>query len=279
LDGRIAAQIEAHIDPTRLRYVRRTLRRWFAAHGRDLPWRRTRDPYRIMVSEILLQQTQVPRVADVYEQFLAEFPTIERVAAAPLKDVKRITDPLGYKIRGTWIKQIADEVVTYRAGQMPETREELQALPGVGRYTAGAIMTFAHEVPTPIVDTNVARVLSRWFGGALPRRDSSSQRSHRLWALAEAVLPQGNGAASSGWSINQALMDFGAQVCTARNPRCDTCPFRRRCHDVRDDGGRGERAVVRWVKRNARPASGQGHGGRETRSAAADQAHNGAGRE
>jgi A/G-specific adenine glycosylase len=239
--------MQARIEPTRLRYVRRTLRRWFEAHGRDLPWRRTRDPYRIMVSEILLHQTQAPRVAEVYEEFLAEFPTIDHVAAAQLKDVKRITDPLGYKIRGQWIKQIADEVVTYRAGQLPDTTEDLMALPGVGRYTAGAIMTFAHEVPTPILDTNVARVLSRWFGGTLPQRDGAELRSRRLWALAGAVLPQGNGAAKSGWSINQALMDLGAQVCTARNPHCDVCPFRRRCHEVREDHGRGERAVVRWV--------------------------------
>ena len=144
-----------------------------------------------MVSEILLQQTQVPRVADVYEEFLAEFPTIDRVASAPLKDVKRITDPLGYKIRGKWIKQIADEVVTYRAGQMPATTEELRELPGVGRYTAGAIMTFAHETPTPILDTNVARVLSRWFGGTLPRRDGNGLRSRRL-------LGAGGGGSASG---------------------------------------------------------------------------------
>ena len=235
-------RIQARVDAGRLRYYRRGLRRWFTAHGRDLPWRRTRDPYRITVSEIMLQQTQVPRVAEVYEAFLDQFPSVTDVAAAPLRDVTRITDPLGYKVRGRWIKQIADEVVQYHAGQFPDTVEDLMQLPGVGRYTAGAIMTFAHERPAPILDTNVARVLGRWFSGALPPDDAEGRRQRRLWALAEAILPQ-----RDGWTINQGLMDFGAQVCVARSPRCSTCPLRRRCHSVRPDGGRGEAGIVRWL--------------------------------
>ena len=144
-----------------------------------------------MVSEILLQQTQVKRVIEVYENFLIEFPTIETVAIARLDDVKRITDPLGYKIRGSWIKQIADDAVNERSGSLPHTLEGLLMLPGIGRYTAGAIMTFAYQVPTPILDTNISRVLGRWFAGDLPVRDSRALRNQRLWALAESLLPKG----------------------------------------------------------------------------------------
>ena len=233
--------LEAHIDPTRLRYYRRNLLRWFRAHGRDLPWRRTRDPYRILVSEIMLHQTQVPRVAQVYEEFLDRFPTIEHVAHASLQEVKAVTDPLGYKVRGGWIKRIADDAVEYRAGRLPETSAELMDLPGVGRYTAGAIMTFAYDRPQPIVDTNVSRVLSRWFAGTLPKHDSPADRQHRLWALASALLPR-----RDGWAFNQGLMDLGAQLCTARRPACDRCPMRRRCHYARSDEGRAERFAVEW---------------------------------
>ena len=234
--------MEAQVDPTRVRYYRQRLRGWFRAHGRDLPWRRTRDPYRILVSEIMLHQTQVPRVAGVYEQFLERFPTIEHVAAAPLAEVKGVTDPLGYHIRGQWLKRIADDAVAYRGGALPRTLEELMELPGVGRYTAGAVMTFAHGVPAPVLDTNVARVLSRWFAGALPRGEPDSRRTQRLWALASAILPRNH----DGWTINQALMDFGAQVCRARQPACSACPMRRRCHYVQPKRRTGEARVVRW---------------------------------
>ena len=235
--------MEARIHPVRLRYYRGNLRRWFRAHGRDLPWRHTRDPYRILVSEIMLHQTQVPRVTGVYQEFLDRFPTIHHVAEAPLHDVKAITDPLGYKVRGTWIKRIADSTVAYRAGELPATNDELMALPGVGRYTAGAVMTFAYGVPSPILDTNVARVLERWFAGALLDGEPAARRRQRLWALAAAILPRGD-----GWSINQGLMDFGAQICTARNPDCTRCPMRRRCHAVRADSGAREAQIVRWVE-------------------------------
>ena len=235
--------MRARVDPTCLRYYRTRLRDWFRAHGRDLPWRRTRDPYRILLSEIMLQQTQVPRVAEVYEEFLDAFPRIQDVARAPLRDVRRITDPLGYKARGVYIKRIADDAVSYRAGRLPDSLPELMALPGVGRYTAGAVMTFAHGKPTPIVDTNVARVLARWFGDALPEADTDAVRSKRLWALSASLLPR----QGDGWEINQGLMDFGDQLCTARRPRCDVCPVRRRCHYPSRDGRRPEPAIVEWI--------------------------------
>jgi A/G-specific adenine glycosylase len=232
--------MDARINTTRLLYYRRHLRRWFRACGRDLPWRRTRDPYQILISEIMLQQTQVSRVAVVYEQFLSAYPRIQDVAAAPLRDVRRITDPLGYKARGRHIKRIADEVTAYRAGEIPATVADLMELPGVGRYTAGAVMTFAHGKPTPILDTNIARVLSRWFGASLPDGESEGRRSRRLWALSAAFLPR-----TGGWEINQALMDFGAQVCVARRPRCEICPMRRRCHYRL--GGNADPDNVEWT--------------------------------
>jgi A/G-specific adenine glycosylase len=199
-----------------------------------------------MVSEIMLHQTQVQRVEEVYTDFLERFPTVQDVAAASIKDVKAVTDPLGYKRRGGYIKQIADEVVEYGAGEFPRTVEGLMELPGIGRYTAGAIMTFAHESPTPILDTNVARVLSRWFAGTLPATDSEGQRTKRLWALATAIVPTSGRSRESGWTINQALMDLGAQLCPARRPKCDDCPMRRRCHHPRADGGAAEAEIVTW---------------------------------
>ena len=234
--------MQAHVDPVRLRYFRSRLRHWFRAHGRDLPWRRTCDPYRILLSEIMLQQTQVSRVAQVYEQFLAAYPRIEDVAAAPLRDIRRITDPLGHKVRGRQIKRIADEVVRHRAGRVPDTMPGLLELPGVGRYTAGAVMTFAHGRPTPIVDTNVDRVLGRWFAGAFPVDEAAGPRARRLWALSAALLPR----SGDGWEINQALMDFGATVCPARRPRCEECPMRRRCHHVRSHATTTEADIVVW---------------------------------
>jgi A/G-specific adenine glycosylase len=200
-------------------FQRRTLA-WYAAHGRDLPWRRTRDPYAIFVSEILSYQTQISRVVPVFEALLHRYPTVEDLARAPLRDVKALTDPLGYKIRGRWLKATAVIVAEERAGYFPRTVDALRELPGVGRYTAGAVMCFAHHLDAPVLDTNVARLLRRYFGiTATP-----SARPAQLWQLAEAVIPRGK-----GHLINQALIDLGALVCTARTPRCVACPIRRGC--------------------------------------------------
>ena len=141
--------MKARVQPVRLRYYRDGLQRWFHRHGRDLPWRRTRDPYSILVSEIMLHQTQVPRVAGVYSEFLDRFPSLQDVADASLDEVKAITDPLGYKRRGGYIKRIADEIVEYRAGEFPKSVEGLMELPGIGRYTAGAIGSIAFGQARP----------------------------------------------------------------------------------------------------------------------------------
>ncbi len=204
---------------------------WYALHGRDLPWRRTRDPYAILVSEVLSHQTQIARVLPVYERLLSEYPTVTALARAQLADVKAITDPLGYKIRGRWLHSAALRVADRQGGTFPDTLDELRSLPGIGRYTAGALMSFAHHRDAPVLDTNVARLLRRYFGVvATPRA-----RTEELWSLAAAVIPKGK-----GYLINQALIDVGATICRARAPRCDACPLRRSC-DFRRRTGQGSR--------------------------------------
>ncbi len=208
------------IAPGRRRSFQRRVLAWYAAHGRDLPWRRTRDPYAILVCEILSHQTQISRVVPVYEALLQRYPTAEAMAAAPVEAVKAITDPLGYKIRGRWLHGAALQVADRFGGVMPQTLPELQQLPGIGRYTAGAVMSFAHHRDAPVLDTNVARLLRRHFGVAVTAR----ARSAELWMLATAVIPRGK-----GYLMNQGMMDLGALVCRARSPRCDICPLRRTC--------------------------------------------------
>jgi A/G-specific adenine glycosylase len=208
------------IAPGRRRSFQRRILAWYAANGRELPWRTTRDPYAILVSEVLSHQTQISRVLPVYRQLLGRYPTVQAMARAPLRDVKAITDPLGYKIRGQWLHGAALTVADRFGGVFPATLEELRALPGVGRYTAGAVMNFAHRQDAPVLDTNVARLLRRHFGVPAAAR----ARTRELWGLAAAVIPKGK-----GYLINQALMDVGALICRARNPRCPECPLRRSC--------------------------------------------------
>ena len=209
------------IAPGRRRSFQRRVLAWYAAHGRDLPWRKTRDPYAILVAEVLSHQTQISRVVPVYEAILERYPTAEAMALAPLEAVKTITDPLGYKIRGNWLHGAALQVADRFGGVMPQTLPELRQLPGIGRYTAGAVMSFAHHRDAPVLDTNIARLLRRYFGvDATPRA-----RTRELWSAAAAVIPRGK-----GYLINQALMDLGAIVCRAKAPRCDACPLRRSCN-------------------------------------------------
>ena len=208
------------ISRGRRRSFQRRVLAWYAAHGRDLPWRKTRDPYAILLSEVLSHQTQISRVVPVYDILLRRYPTAQAMAAAPVEAVKAITDPLGYKIRGQWLHGAALQVADRFGGAFPETLEGLRRLPGVGRYTAGAVMNFAHHRDAPVLDTNVARLLRRYFGIQVQAR----ARTRELWQLAAAVIPRGK-----GHLINQALMDLGAMVCRPRNPRCAICPVRRGC--------------------------------------------------
>src|SRR5260370_37931045 len=194
----------------RRRSFQRRVLDWYAAHGRDLPWRKPRDPYAILVSEILSHQTQISRVVPVYEAILERYPTAEAMALAPVEAVKAITDPLGYKIRGNRLHGAALQVADRFGGVMPQSLPELRQLPGLGRYTAGAVMSFPHHRDAPVLDTNIARLLRRYFGV----KATSRARTRELWSLAAAVIPKGK-----GYLINQALMDLGAIVCRAKEPR------------------------------------------------------------
>ena len=208
--------------PGRYLRFRRLLMRWYRRHGRDLPWRRTRDPYRVLVSEIMLQQTQVSRVEAFYHRFLERFPSVHHLAAARPRAVRESWEGLGYYRRAANLHLLAREVVRERDGVIPADPGELVRLPGVGRYTAGAVASFAYERPAPAVDTNVARVIRRAFH---PRsREAAGDRT--IWETAAQLVPRRGKAA---WTFNQAIMELGATVCTARVAKCGECPVRREC--------------------------------------------------
>ena len=209
-------------DPRVVRAFQRRLLAWYARHGRDLPWRRTRDPYHVLVSEIMLQQTQVDRVVPKYHQFLERYPTLEDLASARARDVRQLWYPLGYNIRPARLHRIARETVARYGGRLPDTAEGLRGLPGIGRYTAGAVLSFAYGQDAAILDTNVRRVLSRVFIG--PRRTQRLRGEKAYWDLAKALVPPGR-----AYDFNQALMDFGATWCSPRAPRCAPCPMKRFC--------------------------------------------------
>lgn len=201
----------------------RALRTWFRRHGRDLPWRHTRDPYRVLVSEAMLQQTQVSRVVDYYDRFLTRFPTLDALAKAPPARVRDAWEGLGYYARVRNLHALSRQV-----RELPAEPAALRALPGIGPYTAGAVASFAFEKRAALVDTNVARVLRRVFA---PRADFTSSRGQkRLWSIATAVLPR-TGRAT--WTHNQAIMELGALVCTARVARCGLCPVAGLCKSSR----------------------------------------------
>lgn len=201
---------------------RRLLLCWFRRHGRDLPWRRTRDPYHVLVSEFMLQQTQVSRVQAYYLRFLQQYPSIEVLAAAPATMVRESWSGLGYYRRAANLHRLAQEVVRDRAGVIPPDPSELRRLPGVGRYTAGAVASFAFERRTPAVDTNVARVLRRAFHP----RTALEDVSQRVWSTAEELVPR---RGKTAWAFNQGIMELGALICTARVARCYECPVRTAC--------------------------------------------------
>ncbi len=208
----------------------RKLLAWYRRAARDLPWRRTRDPYRVLVSEFMLQQTQVSRVAQYYPRFLERFPDLGALAHAKPRAVREAWDGLGYYARARNLHKLAKQVAGRSdAGEgvakLPEEPEELIKLPGVGPYTAGAVASFAYEKPVPAVDTNVARVIRRVFGNA-----KRGMRNAELWRLAQALVPK-NG--KRAWKYNQAVMELGAVICVARKPKCPECPVRPVCRTGR----------------------------------------------
>jgi A/G-specific adenine glycosylase len=211
-------------SPSRRRFRARLLA-WYRRNGRDLPWRTTQDPYHILVSEIMLQQTQVDRVLPKYYEWLEKFPSLEALADAPEADVTSAWRPLGYNIRPTRLQSIARQAVSRFGGRLPSDEATLLSFKGIGRYTAGAIRSFAFGERAAILDTNVARVLFRVFVG---RGDAKSHAmKQQLWRISEALVPR-----RDVFDFNQALMDLGATVCTARKPECRACPLGRICRSA-----------------------------------------------
>lgn len=205
---------------------REALLAWFGHRARDLPWRRTRDPWSVLVAELMLQQTQVARVLPRYEAFLDRWPTPAACAAAPLGEIVAAWTGLGYNRRAVNLHRCASAVVADHGGVLPDDLDGLLALPGIGPYTARAVLAFAHESDqVGVLDTNAARVLARWHGRSLRPKEAQE--------AADAAVAPGR-----GWAWNQAMLDLGATVCRSRAPQCDRCPVAAACAWVQ--AGRSE---------------------------------------
>ncbi|CAA9302169.1 MAG: A/G-specific adenine glycosylase [uncultured Chloroflexi bacterium] len=202
--------------------VRAAILEWYRRGHRDLPWRHTRDAYHVLVSEVMLQQTQVDRVLPKYLDWLERYPTLEALATAPRAEVIRAWSGLGYNLRAVRLHEIARQAVERYGGQLPETLEGLLSLKGIGRYTAAAVMCFARGAPEPVLDTNVRRVLGRIFAAEAP---DAIDDDRVAWRVAEQALPDQGDV----YDWNQALMDLGATVCLSRTPRCLLCPAQTWC--------------------------------------------------
>ncbi|HEY5594954.1 MAG TPA: A/G-specific adenine glycosylase [Nitrospiria bacterium] len=216
---------------------------WYQNNKRDLPWRKTRDPYRILVSEIMLQQTQVVTVIPYYRRFIKTFPTVSSLARAPLRKVLKRWEGLGYYSRSRNLRRAAQVIRAQWKGKVPSTIEGLSSLPGIGRYTAGAVASIAFDVKAPILDGNVRRVLCRIF--AIRKDPRQTVVQDRLWSLAAEILPEQNAG-----DFNQALMELGATVCLPQTPSCSVCPVRDACRAYQM--GLQDRLPVR-IERRARP--------------------------
>jgi A/G-specific adenine glycosylase len=205
---------------------------WYALNQRNLPWRKTRNPYHIWVSEVMLQQTRVETVIPYYNRFLSRFPTVQTLASAPLDDVLKVWENMGYYARARYLHASAREVTERFNGKVPKTRDELLGLPGIGNYTASAILSIAFGQPVPAIDANVRRVMARLFAIDQPLEHSRTQRQTANFA-GRLLHKHDPGL------FNQALMDLGANICTPRTPRCTVCPVRSFCtanqRDLQDD--------------------------------------------
>jgi A/G-specific adenine glycosylase len=225
-----------------VRDTRRALLTWYARHKRDLPWRRTRDPYAIWLSETMLQQTRVDTVIPYYERFLARFPTVQALADAEPDEITRLWSGLGYYSRARNLHAAARMIASEHGGELPRDVETLRELPGVGRYTAGAVASIAFDRAAPIVDGNVARVLARLRG--LRDDVTSTAARKRLWEEAEALA-----RGPKPGELNQALMELGALICTPRAPKCLLCPLREMCRAL----AAGDAEALPVKKRAAAP--------------------------
>lgn len=195
---------------------------WAENNLRDYPWRRTKDPYSILVAEFLLQRTDADTVVLIYETFLIQYPTLNELAIASVEDIAKLLQPLGLFFRAERLSQTVQIIRDKHQGEVPQQEKELLKLPGIGKYTARAILSQAFRQPTAVMDTNVARILERFFGIKGGRVKS---RCKVLWSAADNIAPDTN---VGHWNLT--LLDFGAKVCTARNPKCSDCPVSSRCH-------------------------------------------------
>jgi A/G-specific adenine glycosylase len=218
-DLKVIESTETMPDPTRRR-IQTQLLRWFKKTARDLPWRKTHDPYAIWVSEIMLQQTQVATVIPYYHRFLKSFPTVRHLARADLSGVLKAWEGLGYYSRARNLHRAVQAVVNRFGGKIPDTLDGLLRLPGIGRYTAGAIASIAFNKNVPILDGNVKRVLSR----ILAISEDPGKSENTLWRISESLIPRGEAGA-----FNQALMELGSMICTPKGPQCSRCPLLKSC--------------------------------------------------
>ncbi len=219
------------LNPRAMKTFQRRLLDWFGIHRRELPWRASRDPYRIWVAEIMLQQTRIAAVMPYYERFLTRFPTVEALARAPQDDVLKLWSGLGYYSRARNLHRAAQEIVARHGGEFPRTLDAALALPGIGSYTAAAVLSIAYDAPLAVLDGNVARVLARL--GAVRGDLREPRRWRKLSEMAQshlaARLPARLPAYDAPGDWNQALMELGETICTPQIPRCGACPVARWC--------------------------------------------------
>ena len=226
--GRIKTQVpsalnaDATLAIPQKNKIQKKLLQWFKKKGRDLPWRKTKDPYAIWVSEIMLQQTQVATVIPYYKTFLKSFLTVRRLAQADLSKVLTVWEGLGYSSRARTLHHASQIVLYHFHGKIPDTLKDLLSLPGIGRSTAGAILSFAFHKEAPILDGNAKRVFSRLF--AVSGSPGERKTEQLLWEISESLIPRGYSN-----PFNQALMDLGSMLCTSKEPECDRCPLRHFC--------------------------------------------------
>ena len=210
------------LSPPQIAKIQKKLLQWYRKNGRELPWRMTRDPYAIWISEIMLQQTQVATVIPYYQNFLKSFPTVRHLAKADSSKVLKVWEGLGYYSRARNLRHASQIVLNHFHGTVPDNLKDLVNLPGIGRSTAGAILSFAFQKEAPILDGNAKRVIARLF--AVSENPAKGKTEGLLWRLSESLLPKGDAG-----SFNQGLMDLGATTCTPKEPLCSQCPLRDLC--------------------------------------------------
>ncbi len=211
------------LSSARKRRIQKAVLGWYGLHGRKLPWRESADPYRVWLSEVMLQQTTVAAVVPYFERFTAAFPDVESLAAAEIDEVLKLWEGLGYYSRARNLHKAAQVVVSEYSGKFPDDVSTLRELPGIGRYTAGAIASFAFDKPAAIVEANTERLYARLIALREDVRSTSSQKT--LWEFAESIVPS-----ERPGDFNQALMDIGSKICRPQDPDCDQCPLQPCCH-------------------------------------------------